>query len=319
MERLTSVIVPAFNEANDFEFRLARLSAHLDERFGERYELIVVDDGSTDETSDVLRRMHASYPRLLVEEHRENLGMNAAIRSGIAMSRGDRLVILDADLTYAPEITSSLVERIDAGADIALASPYMTGGKTVAVPFSRRVFSVCANKFLSLAVRGRIATLTSMVRAYDAPFARRMMGNGAFTESTFGVLLEAYRENATIVEIPATLDWSAQPRERARRMHWRRIITHSWNVIRAGIRTRPLLLAALPGLIPGLLPFVTLVALGAHASAPRLAQIVVATIAIQYASLGLLSFQLGDFIRRLYAHRSSTAASASERSGRVRA
>ena len=307
MERLTSVIVPAFNEADGIEARLQRLTAKLEECFGDEYELIVVDDGSTDGTGKVLSRMHGWHPRLVVEEHPQNLGMDAAIRSGINMSNGDRLVTLDADLTYAPEIVRALVDCIDAGADIALASPYMRGGRSVAVPLLRRTLSVWANRYLSFAVRGRIATLTSIVRAYNAKFARTLLEGGAFEETTFGVLLEAYRRDAAIIEVPATLDWSEQPASRGGRLKWRRLLAHTWDVLVAGVRVRPLLLAAIPGLIPGLLPLVTVTAVAAHASAAHLAIIIAATIAIQYASLGLLGFQFGGFLRSIYAHRSRTA------------
>ncbi|MDE2483407.1 MAG: glycosyltransferase family 2 protein [bacterium] len=303
MERLTSLIVPAFNEADHLEADLNRLDASLSERFGSAYEVIVVNDGSSDATGNVLAACARKLSRVRIEEHERNLGLDAAVRTGIAAASGDRIAVLDADLTYDPHTVGTLVDAVDRGADIAVASAYMRGGSCRRVPFVRLQLSRWANRYLSLAVNGRIRTLTCLVRAYDGAWARRLLASGAFTECTFGVLLAAYRDGARIVEVPACLDWSAQPRQRARRLALMRASRHAWDVLVAGVRTRPMLLAAIPGLIPGLLPAVVAAALVLRVTPGTLAAATLATIVVQYASLALFSYQLGDFVRRTHVQR----------------
>ena len=179
----------------------------------------------------------------------------------------------------------------------------MRGGSCRRVPFVRLQLSRWANRYLSLAVNGRIRTLTCLVRAYDGAIARRLLASGDFAECTFGVLLAAYRAGARIVELPACLDWSKQPAERGRRLALARASRHAWDVLAAGVRTRPMLLAAIPGLIPGLLPAVVAAALVLRVSPAQLAVATLATIVVQYASLGLFSFQLADFLRRTHVQR----------------
>ncbi len=303
MERLTSLIVPAFNEADHLEADLHRLDAYLSERFGSAYEVIVVNDGSTDATGSMLAACAAKLSRVRIEEHERNLGLDAAVRTGIAAATGDVIAVIDADLTYDPHTIGALADAVEHGAAIAVASPYMRGGSCKRVPFLRLQLSRWANRYLSLAVNGRIRTLTCLVRAYDGALARRLLASGDFAECTFGVLLAADRRGARIVELPACLDWSEQPPTRGRRLALRRAAAHTWQVLAAGVRARPMLLAAIPGLVPGLLPAVVAGALVLRASPAQLAFATLATIVVQYASLGLFSFQIGDFVRRTHVQR----------------
>ena len=311
MQPLTSVVVPAFNEADALLSRLTTLTAYLDRRFDDDYELLVIDDGSTDGTGAQLASARNRFERLYVETHEQNYGLNAAIRTGIALARGERIVVLDADLTYAPQIAGSLVDALDRGAQIAVASAYMRGGGSRSVPLFRLLLSRWANRYLSLAVHGKINTLTCMVRAYDRRLASRFLSESAFDECTFGVLLHAYRCDVRIEEVPAVLDWSAQPRSRSVRLRPMKLLSHAWSVLVAGVRARPLLLAGIPGLVPGLLPLVAAIALLLHASPVTIAKATAVTLAVQCASLSIFSFQLGSFLRRKHVDRTRVTSDAS--------
>src|SRR5947207_5354930 len=92
---VATVILPAYNEAAALPKVLSALLVVLDAALAERYEIIVVDDASTDDTAAIARR----YPcRLLA--HRRNRGKGAAVRTGLEAARGDFIVIMDADNTY---------------------------------------------------------------------------------------------------------------------------------------------------------------------------------------------------------------------------
>ncbi|MBV8489673.1 MAG: glycosyltransferase family 2 protein [Candidatus Eremiobacteraeota bacterium] len=285
MMPVTSVVVPAFNEARGLRGRLERLTAHLRARYADRFEIVVVNDGSSDATAEVLTAASEAIPQLRVVTHRVNQGLDASVRDGILAARGECVVTLDADLTYAPETIDSLLEALQAGAEIAVSSPYMKGGSSVGVPWWRWCLSRAANSYLSLAVPGKLATWTSMVRAYRSQIALVLIEDGAFVDATYGVLLNAHRSGWRIAEVPAVLDWSHQPKSRARRVNVRRTLTNIVRVLVAGARVRPALLLSIPGLIPGLLPAVTGLGFLLHLAPTTLGVLSLWTAVVQYASL----------------------------------
>jgi len=293
-----SVVVPTYNEAEHLDAHITSLDEYLVAFCdGQRpYEILVVDDGSVDGTRDVLRLARQTCPSLVIVTHPANRGLDAALATGFAAASGDTIVAFDADLTYTPSTIGALVEALESDrAAVAIASAYARGGHSIGVPWLRSFLSRNANRYLSLAVRGRIATLTCMVRAYRADLLRNLYATGIQHEATFGLLFAALKNGASIVEVPAVLDWSAQPADRAKRMRPMRIARHIARVFHAGIKARPFLLVAIPGLIPGLLPAVVGIALLARTSPRTLALVTAITLVVQYGSLLILTVQLGDY------------------------
>lgn len=239
MPGLLTLVIPVFNEADGFADRWALLRAYLDDAFPGEYDVVFVDDGSTDASPLLLAAVAAAQPNVRVLRHDRNRGLDAAVRSGIGASRGSIVVTYDADLTYAPPTIGTLVETLRrTRAHVVLASPYMPGGSSIGVPWLRKTLSVWANRLLSFAARGRFATFTCMVRAYDGGYARRLFLAHPDAETTFEILLRAHKSNATILEVPATLDWSSQPAQRARRLNVRKMLQHTTDVLRCVFRTR---------------------------------------------------------------------------------
>lgn len=304
-----TLVIPVFNEASGFSERWASLRAYLDERFADRYDVVFVDDGSSDASAALLSDVAQMHSNVHVIRHDENRGVDAAIRSGIFASRGSVIVTFDADLTYAPATIGTLVQTLQAKrAHVVLASPYMRGGECIGIPWKRRMLSVWANRLLSFSVRGRFTTLTCMVRAYDGEYARRLFLAHPQAETTFDILIRAYSSNASILEVPAILDWSHQPAQRARRLNVRRMLSHMADVLRCAFRTRPSIALAVPGLFPGLLPAAVVLAAVLHADAWGIARVAAVTTAVQYLSLAFFSLQLGDHALTLRRKRCSSQA-----------
>src|SRR5215471_14240493 len=111
IEGSVSVITPAFNEAAS----LAELIEHLDtvlRRLACSYEILVIDDGSTDNTPEILHSLASQYPALHVVRLRRNYGKAAALSEAFARVQGDFLITIDADLQDSPEEIPALLEQL---------------------------------------------------------------------------------------------------------------------------------------------------------------------------------------------------------------
>jgi glycosyltransferase involved in cell wall biosynthesis len=207
-----SVVLAAYNEGPTLRVALDRVVSVL-ATGASTWELIVVDDGSSDDTASVLKEYSASRPGFLrVLTHPQNRGLVAAMRTGAEAARMQTVVYLDADLSYAPEIVARLAEaRLASGAQVAVASPYMRGGEVRNVPLDRLLASRGANWLLARCAGGRLHTFTGMVRAYDAAVLRELFLRPAIGEFNTWAIAACIESNRRIVEIPAALIW---PRER---------------------------------------------------------------------------------------------------------
>lgn len=113
---LVSIIVPAFNEKNSVE----ELHARIKEVFGKLdrpFELIVVDDGSTDGTFEKLRTLLAKNPNITIIRHFKNRGKSLTLMQGFDVAKGEIAITLDADLQDQPEEIPNFIKKIEEGYD----------------------------------------------------------------------------------------------------------------------------------------------------------------------------------------------------------
>ena len=209
-----SVLIPAYNEAAIIERTLSTVRDHLSTRSDSySWEILVVDDGSTDGTGALADAFAATDERVRVLRHRTNFGLGQALRYGFAQAKGDVVVTLDSDLTYSVDHIDRLLDAfVETGAKVVVASPYARGGVTTHVPFRRLLPSRVANVLLAAASNAHISTYTGMVRAYDTPFLRSLNVRAMGMDVNAEILRQAQILRARIVEIPAHLDWSGSPR-----------------------------------------------------------------------------------------------------------
>jgi len=123
-----SIVVPTINEAANLPQLVERVDAALG---GCAYEVIVVDDASTDDTQDVCARLSDRYPLRLLRRAVPVAGLGGAVLEGFRQARGEFLIVMDADLQHPPERIPALVAPLPSGdADFVLGSRYVAGGST---------------------------------------------------------------------------------------------------------------------------------------------------------------------------------------------
>src|SRR5687767_10335795 len=127
---LLSVVVPAYREERRIHPTCTRLVTYFRKR-KVRFELIVVDDGSPDDTAGAARAAAKRMREVRVISYPVNRGKGGALRVGIRSTKGDRVLFLDADLSTKPEEWPKLEARLNRGADLAIGSRKMAGAHLV--------------------------------------------------------------------------------------------------------------------------------------------------------------------------------------------
>lgn len=141
------VVLPAYNESQSLGRLIPRIAQTLSETFWD-YDILVVDDGSSDDTVEVARELQAECPVQIVS-HQGNQGLGAAITT--CLTRGiegladdDIVVAMDADNTHPPQLITRMVPMIREGHDIVIASRYQAGARVVGLAWHREMLSLGA-------------------------------------------------------------------------------------------------------------------------------------------------------------------------------
>lgn len=132
-----SVAIPCKNEAAGIAQTVARVAAACGAR---RWEIILVDDGSTDGTWEEIRALAAARPGVRGLRLARNFGQQAALTAALEAARGSRVLILDADLQDPPELLDEMWERMDAGFDVVYGQRTSRNGETAAKKLTARLF-----------------------------------------------------------------------------------------------------------------------------------------------------------------------------------
>jgi dolichol-phosphate mannosyltransferase len=215
-------VIPAYNEAENIPRLLADL-APVARELGAR--VIIVDDGSTDGTGEVIRE-HARDMHLAVVTHTVNRGLGTAINTGVRSalkesSDEDAIVTLEADTTSDLSDLPRMLELFEEGNDVVLASVYAPGGKIVGVAGWRLAASKSvSNTFRYLGGLREMHTLSSLYRVYRAGTLRKAADTYGYLlvrEPGFAanveLLLKLYNAGAKVAEVPTTNDWTTRKGE----------------------------------------------------------------------------------------------------------
>lgn len=133
-----SVLIPAYNEAENIEETLRRSIKSLDDS-KEDYEILVIDDSSSDNTAVIARNLLGRNGTVMKRTGLRSFSLS--VLDGIKQAAGTIIVVMDADTSHPPELILKFVEELRNGNDLIIASRYIKGGATENFPFIRRAFS----------------------------------------------------------------------------------------------------------------------------------------------------------------------------------
>lgn len=201
-----SVVVPCYNEADGISQLREKLVPVLEKVAARReVELILVDDGSTDDTHRLLNEAFGSLPQTKVVRHERNLNLGAAVRTGVKESTGEWIANLDSDCTYDPALLLPMLEEMEHGADLVTVSPYHPRGRVDGVPAYRMFLSKTLTAMYRLILRKKIYTFTALARVYRRSIYYRIASPAFDFTCLAEMMLKALKQNLRVAEVPAVL------------------------------------------------------------------------------------------------------------------
>ena len=148
-ESRISVIIPTFNQARKIAYSLEKIKQAVELAFS-NYELIVVDDGSTDNTLTILKDKAMTDEHVRIISYTPNRGKGYAVRQGVLDSQGDAVIFLDGDLDISPDLIKDYVERLSSS-DLVIASKNHPESN-VRIPRSRAFLSRAFNLLIKVSI-----------------------------------------------------------------------------------------------------------------------------------------------------------------------
>lgn len=213
------VVLPAFNEEESLPNLLSRFESTAQQK-DIQFEIYVVNDGSTDNTKELVLSRKSSLSITLLD-HEVNRGLGQAVQTGlrkVAQVGGvdDVVVLMDADDTHNPDTAIELAKAVKSGADISIASRFVTGGDDRTAPPFRRLLSRGAAFIFKtvLPVDRAVNDFTSGFRCYRVSVLQRAIGHWGerlIEENGFACMVELLLKlrytNPVIVEVPLKLQY----------------------------------------------------------------------------------------------------------------
>lgn len=223
-----SILMPAYNEAATIGLAIKRV---LDVHYPCEIELVVVDDGSKDNTHEVLAGI--DDPRLVTGAHSVNRGKGAAVRTAATLATGDHMLVFDADLEYYPEDILKLLAPLERG-DAEVVYGVRTFGASTAHSFwfviGNYVNTFTANALFNTWISDLHTCLKLMPLGLFRELPVRENGFGLDTEVTAHLLARGYRP----YEVP--INYKARSREEGKKLTWGDGVESTWILFRVRVR-----------------------------------------------------------------------------------
>jgi glycosyltransferase involved in cell wall biosynthesis len=193
-----SVVIPVYNEERTLAESLRRVFETPHEK-----EVLVVDDGSTDRSPEILRELAARHPSLIVVRHEKNRGKGAALATAFARATGEIFLVQDADLEYDPADYDALLRPIQEGkADVVYGSRFLGGSYGRVHLFWHYVGNRCLTTLCNVVTNLNLTDMETCYKVFSAAVARRLdiRSQGFAVEPE--ITCKVARMQARVYEVP---------------------------------------------------------------------------------------------------------------------
>jgi len=201
-----SFLIPCYNEEDGIP-KLLEALGETRRAVGPAYdwELVFVDDGSSDRTEAMLRSAAASDPAIRVVRHPRNRGLGAALRTGFEAVTGDLVATADSDCTYDPREIVNMLKLLTPDVDVVIGSPYHPQGRVENVPAYRLVLSRNLSRIYGWVIGADLYTYTSLLRLYRSKVVKTVTFDSNDFLAMAQIVVAARLAGFRIVEYPTTL------------------------------------------------------------------------------------------------------------------
>lgn len=232
---LLSLVIPTYKERDNIENVVNILTRLLDQAIPGNYELIVVDDDSPDRTWEVAQSLIPDYPQLRVMRRQEERGLSSAVIRGWQAATGRVLGVIDGDLQHPPEVLTQLLQKIEQGADLALASRHVDGGGVSSWSVIRRFLSRGAQVLGLVILPGVLGRVTDPMSGYFM-IRRSAIANVTLNPVGYKILLEVI-SRGQVGEIAEAGYVFRERTEGESKVTWKQYIEYIQHLIRLRIST----------------------------------------------------------------------------------
>jgi dolichol-phosphate mannosyltransferase len=232
---LLSVVIPTYKEAANISKIVSVLSNLLNQSIPGKYELIIVDDDSPDGTWNVAQSLMPEYPQLRVMRRQEERGLSSAVIRGWQAASGHILGVIDADLQHPPHVLLQLLQAIEQGADLAVASRHVDGGGVSSWSFMRRFLSRGAQLLGLIILPGVLGRVSDPMSGYFM-IRRQCIVGKTLNPVGYKILLEAIgRGNVDkITEVGYVF---CERKEGESKVTWKQYVEYIHHLIRLRLST----------------------------------------------------------------------------------
>ncbi len=202
-----SLVIPMYNESAIIEQAVETFSAYMKKTFRD-FELIFVDDGSTDGCGDAVTAAHEQDARIRLCRYEENRGKGYAVRTGVLAAEGDLIVFTDCDNAYGEDAVGALANTLlKTGADIVVGSRNLSEDGYEGYTFVRKLASKTYIKVISVAAGFKLSDSQCGIKGFRREIAKKIFSNCEVDRFAFDleVLMIATKLNAKIAEMPVKI------------------------------------------------------------------------------------------------------------------
>ncbi|TSD04732.1 MAG: glycosyl transferase family 2 [Parcubacteria group bacterium Greene0714_36] len=235
MAHALTILIPAYNEERTIKQLLALVEKMDVSRAGLSKEIIVIDDGSTDNTRRFIRETQQQFPDIILLHHERNQGKGAAIKTVLSRATGDIIIIQDADLELDPQDILRCVQPIlDGKAVVVYGSRRLQKQKTRA-NMLYLIGGIMVTKFFNLLYHQHLTDIPTCYKAFRADILKRITIEGNRFEWEPEVSAKVTKMGISITEVP--ISYYPRTAKEGKKLRWKDGLYALWTLLKYRVKT----------------------------------------------------------------------------------